>query len=149
MKTYKSTIGRYRIVSEKGHTLPKVQLKSSLDAAKYIRPVYDGEIDVREMFFIILLNRSNNTTRYVQISSGGVSGTVVDMKIILKHCIEGMASSVIAVHNHPSGNIQPSSQDEELTRRLKTALSYMDIKLLDHIIVSEAQYYSFADEGII
>ena len=86
---------------------------------------------------------------FKNISSGGVSGTVVDTKIILKHAIEILASGIIAVHNHPSGNLQPSEADRKITRTLKDAAKLLDIHLIDHLIIGDKNYFSFADEGIL
>ena len=102
-----------------------------------------------EEFWILLLTRSNEVIRPVQISQGGISGTVADPKIIFKSALEHLASSMILVHNHPSGNLKPSEADKELTRRLVTSGKLLDIPVLDHLIVSELGYLSFADEGML
>ena len=102
-----------------------------------------------EEFWVMLLNRSNKIINKNKISQGGVAGTVIDVKIILKKAIEKLASSVILCHNHPSGNIEPSDADIGITRKLKEAAEIMDIKLLDHIIVADNSYFSFLDEGIL
>jgi DNA repair protein RadC len=102
-----------------------------------------------EEFWILMLNRANKIIDKKRISSGGVSGTVSDPKIILKAAIDKLASGIIVCHNHPSGNINPSRADTELTKKLKQACSLVDISFIDHLIVSEKTYYSFADEGVI
>ena len=107
-------------------------------------------IDKRhEEFWILLMNRANEILRPVQISAGGVSGTVADPKIIFKQAIEHLASSIILLHNHPSGNLTPSQPDKELTLKLKDAGKLLDIPVLDHLIFTDKAYYSFADEGIL
>ncbi|MCF8364914.1 MAG: DNA repair protein RadC [Bacteroidales bacterium] len=100
-----------------------------------------------EQFAIILLNRASHFIKVVNVSEGGVSGTVVDPKKVFKLAIENNASSIILAHNHPSGNINPSDQDIMLTKKLKKAGDYIDISVLDHIIVGGENYYSFADSG--
>ncbi len=102
-----------------------------------------------EEFWIVLLNRANVVIRKVQISAGGVAGTIADPKLIFKSALEHLASAIILVHNHPSGNLKPSQTDRDLTRKLKEAGKYLDIPVLDHVIITEKQYFSFADEGIL
>ncbi|GAB3506539.1 DNA repair protein RadC [Spirosoma knui] len=102
-----------------------------------------------EEFWILLMNRANEVLRPVQISAGGVSGTVADPKIIFKQAIEHLASSMILLHNHPSGNLTPSQADKDLTRKLKDAGRLLDIPVLDHLIFTDKAYLSFADEGIL
>lgn len=102
-----------------------------------------------EEFWILLLSRSNSIICKQKISQGGISGTVTDVRLILKSAIDNMASSLILAHNHPSGNLKPSEQDIALTQKLKEAAKLMDINVLDHIIVTNSKYYSFADEGIL
>lgn len=100
-----------------------------------------------EEFWIILLNRSNNVIRKIPISIGGVSGTVADPKLIFKTALENLASAVILVHNHPSGNVNPSDADLVLTRKIREAGRLLDMPVLDHLIFTDLNYYSFADEG--
>jgi DNA repair protein RadC len=102
-----------------------------------------------EEFYVLYLNKSNRVITHKHISSGGVTGTVADLKIILKHAIELLASALIAVHNHPSGNLKPSQADIDLTKRLKESGKLMDILLLDHLIIGDKNYYSFADIGML
>lgn len=100
-----------------------------------------------EEFWIILLNRANTVIKKVAISSGGVSGTVADPKLIYKIALENLASALILVHNHPSGNATPSDADINITKRLKNAGHLLEIPVLDHIIFTNTEHYSFADEG--
>ncbi|MDJ1466259.1 DNA repair protein RadC [Cytophagaceae bacterium DM2B3-1] len=104
---------------------------------------------LHEEFWVVLLNRSNVVMKKVQISVGGVSGTVADPKLIFKTALENLASSIILVHNHPSGNLKPSQADKDLTHKLKEAGKYLEIPVLDHVIITEKSYFSFADEGIL
>ncbi len=123
------------------------QIRSSRDAWQVIAPIL---MDLpHEEFWILLLNRANKVMSREQISLGGVAGTVVDAKIVFRKAIEGMASSIILVHNHPSGNLQPSQQDIDLTRKLKKAGEALDITVLDHLIIAENSYFSFADEHLL
>lgn len=102
-----------------------------------------------EVFAVIFLNRANKIKHFQVISSGGMTGTVADPRIILKKALEEEAVSIILCHNHPSGNLKPSKADQEVTEKIKQAAKYFDIQVLDHIIVSNEGYYSFADEGAI
>ena len=102
-----------------------------------------------EEFWIIILNRANYVLRKNKISSGGISGTVADPKLIFKSALDHSGSSIILVHNHPSGNLQPSQADITLTKTLKEAGKFLEIPVLDHIIVSDNSYFSFADEGMM
>jgi DNA repair protein RadC len=102
-----------------------------------------------EEFWMLYLNKSNSVISKVKISMGSTDQTIIDMKIIAKSAVECLASSAVAVHNHPSGNINPSKHDISLTTKIKDALSFFGIPLLDHIIISDDKYYSFADEGML
>lgn len=125
----------------------KISIKSSKDIAYYLK---DKLSDLRhEVFAVIFLNRANNIKHFEIISSGGITGTVADPRMILRKAIEEDATSIILSHNHPSGNLKPSRADEELTLKIKQAATYFDIMILDHIIVSEEGYFSFSDEGIL
>jgi DNA repair protein RadC len=103
----------------------------------------------KEEFWVLLLNRANRVTKKKRVSEGGVSGTVADPKIIFKMALEELASGVIVAHNHPSGNLQASQSDLDLTKKLKEAGKFLEIQLLDHIIIANQKYLSFADEGMI
>jgi DNA repair protein RadC len=128
-------------------SLEKTVIRSSRDIAHYLHASlkdYDHEV-----FAVVFLNRANKINHFEIISKGGITGTVADPRIILKKALEEEATSVVLCHNHPSGNLIPSRADEELTRKIKEAAGYFDIKVIDHIIVSEEGFYSFADEGIL
>jgi DNA repair protein RadC len=122
-------------------------IKNSCEIAEYLKIILQDYN--YEVFGVIYLNRANKIKHFEIISRGGISGTVADPRLILKQAIEQEATSIILTHNHPSGNLQPSRADEDITSKIKLAASYLDIKVLDHIIVSEDGYYSFADEGMI
>jgi len=137
-------LGRRRQASS---SLEKTVVRSSRDIAQYLQITLK---DYRyEVFAVVFLNRANKINHFEIISKGGITGTVADPRIILKKALEEDATSIVLCHNHPSGNLHPSRADEELTKKIKEAASYFDIKIIDHIIVSEDGYYSFADEGIL
>lgn len=102
-----------------------------------------------EEFWVLLLNRANVVIKKVQISSGGVTGTVADPKIIFKCALDNLACAIILAHNHPSGNLKPSEADITLTKKIKGSGVLLEIPVLDHIIFTNSAYYSFADEGIL
>jgi len=102
-----------------------------------------------EVFGVLFLNQSNKVNHFEIVSRGGITGTVADPRVILRKALDAEATSIILCHNHPSGSLKPSRADEELTRKIKEAASYFDIKVMDHLIVSEQGYYSFSDEGIL
>jgi DNA repair protein RadC len=150
MKQYKSNVPEYslKILSS---DFKKVKIQRSKDSADYIRQFYSDDIGIYESFFMILLNSANNTTGWVKISQGGINGTVADPRLIAKYAIETLASSVIIAHNHPTGNMNPSHNDIELTKVIKKGLKLFEVTLLDHIIIGpdKDKYYSFADESLI
>lgn len=125
----------------------RARITSSRDAYEEIKPHLLDK--AHEEFWILLLNRANEVVKVVQISTGGVSGTVADPKLIFKHALEHLASGLILIHNHPSGNLTPSQADKDLTRKLKDAGRLLDIPVLDHLIFTDRGYLSFADEGIL
>ncbi len=102
-----------------------------------------------EEFWILLLKRNNEVIKKVKVSSGGVSGTAVDSKIIFKYALEELASSLILFHNHPSGNCKPSQEDVRLTKKLQSAGQLLDIGVMDHIIFCDHDFYSFADQSLM
>ena len=125
-------------------------IHSSVDGYAVCMHYWNGDkIDLLEEFKVLFLNRANRVLQIFPVSQGGISGTVADPRLILAGAIKMAASAIILVHNHPSGNLQPSRADEELTTKIKAATSYFDIKVLDHLIISSEGYYSFADEGLL
>jgi DNA repair protein RadC len=125
--------------------LDKKKITSSRDVFEYLIGIFGDS--TYEAFYILLLNRANCVIKAVQISEGGFSGTVADPKKIFKIALEHNTSSIILCHNHPSGNIQPSDADIKLTHKLKAAGEMLDLPVIDHIILGDEKYYSFADEG--
>ena len=135
-------LGRRRQAAE---SLIKPAVSSSSAVAEYLRSVLQDE--TREIFVVIFLNRANRINGHHIISTGGITGTVADPRIIMKKALEENATGIILSHNHPSGNINPSREDINLTKKIKEAASYLDISVLDHIIIGNDKYYSFADSG--
>jgi DNA repair protein RadC len=123
------------------------KVTSSADLARYLRKRLGSED--REQFVVVFLNAGNRILGHEVISSGGITGTVVDVRIVLRRVIESKATGLILCHNHPSGNLRPSAADHSLTQQLKAAATLLTLKVLDHIIVSDEGYYSFADEGVL
>lgn len=122
-------------------------IQSSEDAFSYVAAKLQ-DLPLEE-FWIILLNQASKPIKTIKISSGGVSQVVVDARIIMRHAITQLASSIILIHNHPSGNLKPSKQDIQLTDKLKQGVTLFDIRLLDHLIITDNDYFSFADQGLI
>ena len=137
-------LGRRRRGSE---ALVQDKITSSLSVFEMMQPRL-GDLP-HEEFWIIYLNNSNKVIRTVQLSKGGITGTVVDIRIAFKTALQLGAVAVILVHNHPSGTLKPSQPDIQLTKKLKTAGEHLDIKVLDHLIVTEKAYFSFADEQLL
>ena len=135
MKSYKTKIPAYRLAKTQSD-LQKVKITCSRDAADYARQFFADDIEIYESVFILLLNRANNTIGWAKISQGGISGSVIDVKIILKYAVESLASSAILVHNHPSGEIRPSDADIRVTERIKKAMKMIDTTLIEHIILT-------------
>lgn len=127
--------------------LEKTVVRSSRDIAAYLQATLKDHS--YEVFAVVFLNQANKINHFEIISKGGLTGTVADPRIILKKALEENATSIVLCHNHPSGNLKPSRADEEITKKIKEAAAYFDIKIIDHIIVSEDGFYSFADEGIL
>lgn len=129
----------------KEEVVTHVKICSAKDVYNLISP-YVSDLN-HEEFWVIYLNRANIVLRKEKVSSGGVSGTVVDQKIILKKALLHLASSIILVHNHPSGNLKPSLADKKVTQKMKLACEMLEINLVDHLIIARNAYYSFADES--
>lgn len=154
MISYKKTIPNIRLVMDSS-SHQAMKITSAKDAAILLTNLYDDSIGIYESVYMITLNQANNTTGFVQVSTGGITGCVVDIRLVAKYAVEMMATGVILCHNHPSGNLSPSHADAALTQKVKAGLDTLDIRLLDHIILSpEAKsnpdmFYSFQQEGRI
>lgn len=125
----------------------KNSVKTSADIAHFFMAQLQDKL--HEVFAVAYLNRANKINHLEVISEGGITGTVADPRIILKKALEHNAVNIVLCHNHPSGSLKPSRADELLTRKIKEAAQLLDMNVIDHIIVSEEGYYSFADEGIL
>jgi DNA repair protein RadC len=137
-------LGRRRKLAE----VPEIpQIKCSKDVANIFQPLL-ADLP-HEEFWILFLNRSNKVMSRMKLSQGGISGTVTDVRLVMKKAIECLASGIIVCHNHPSGNLNPSESDSKITQKIKDAGNLLDIQLLDHLIITDKDYYSFADNGAI
>lgn len=126
------------------------QIKRSRDAYDILLNSWDKDkIDFVEQFKVMILNRAQKVLGICEISQGGSSGTVADPKIIFALALKANATGIIVSHNHPSGNLRPSQADIDLTKKLKEAGKFLELQLLDHVIVTSEGYYSFADEGLV
>lgn len=125
-------------------------IKGSDDAYTLLYHSWDKKkIEIQEQFKVLMLNRANHAIGLYELSTGGIVGTIADPKLIFAAALKAGASSIVTAHNHPSGNLNPSSRDEELTNKIRQAGKLLEIDLLDHIIVTPYGYYSFANEGLI
>ncbi len=137
-------IGRRRKLSD---ILSRKQINKSRDVFEIFHPILSDL--PHEEFWILLLNRSNKVISKIKISQGGITGTVIDIKMIIKNALEKLASSIILCHNHPSGNITASNADNDITNKLVEASKLFEIQVLDHIIIGDNKYYSYADNNKI
>ncbi len=137
-------LGRRRKSAE---IIESAKIRSSNDVYTVFNPMLADL--THEEFWLLYLNRSNKILSRHKLSQGGVSGTITDVRLIIKKAIELLASSIIICHNHPSGNLDPSEADNRITQKIKEAAGYFDISLLDHIIVTDNGYYSYADNGAL
>ncbi len=148
----KNKVNEIRIsYREKISTSKSDAIKSSDDAAKLIYKSWDeSTIGLHESFKVLLLNNSNKIKGIYQLSSGGITGTLVDLRILFAVILKTLSVGVILVHNHPSGKLKPSEADKQLTTKIKDAAKLFDVNILDHlIIVPNGSYYSFADNGML
>ena len=123
------------------------KIGSSADVCKLMQPLI-GDLP-HEEFWVLLLNNSNKVVHKLQLSKGGLTQTIVDVRLIFKTALEHLATALILVHNHPSGQLNPSGADKDITQKIKLAGNSLDIKLLDHLIITQNDYFSFADDGIL
>ena len=137
-------LGRRRRGEE---ALEKKKIISSESVFELMQPII-GELE-HEEFWIVYLNNSNKVILKNQLSKGGITGTLVDVRLVLKNALEVGATGLILAHNHPSGTLKPSKADKQITSKLQIAAESLDIKVLDHLIVTENAYFSFADEAIL
>jgi len=136
---------------EKTKILKSDVIKSSADVAKLLFKDWDSDtIGLQESFKVLLLNNSNKVKGIYQISQGGITGTLVDLRILFAVVLKSLSVGIILAHNHPSSKLQPSETDKQLTRKIKKAADFLDIKVLDHLIITpNGNYYSFSDNGLL
>lgn len=128
----------------------RIQVKGSEQLHTLLRELYrEDSIDLQEVFIVLFLNRAAKVIGYWEASKGSRTGTVIDPALLMKAAIDCGACYIVLTHNHPSGNLQPSRADRELTEKIKLGASYFDIKVMDHIILTSEGYLSFADEGLL
>jgi DNA repair protein RadC len=123
------------------------KIGSSQDVYHLLQPIL-GDLE-HEEFWILFLNNSNKVLHKAQLSKGGITGTLVDVRLVMKQTLELGAVAIILAHNHPSGTLRPSAADKQITQKIKTASETLDVKVLDHLIITQKSYYSFADEKIL
>ena len=137
-------------LSYKPKNISKYKVTSSEDAYKYLLSTYKkGTICYKEYFKVLFLNQANQVLGYTLISGGGLTETTADVRLIFQAALLTNSVALILAHNHPSGNLKPSPEDIRLTKQVREASNFMRIKILDHIILSDTEYYSFADEGML
>lgn len=127
--------------------LEKPKITNSKDGFNIMQPII-GDLE-HEEFWVLFLNNSNKVLAKNQISKGGLTATIVDVRLLFKQALELTSVAMIVCHNHPSGKLEPSNADKQLTQKIKQAGTTLDIKLLDHLIITEKAYFSFADEGLL
>ncbi len=148
----KDKVNEIQIVYKEKIALSKSPaIKSSADAGKLLFETWDkNTIEVQESFKVLLLNNSNKIKGIYQLSTGGITGTLVDIRILFAVILKSLSVAVILSHSHPSGKLMPSEADKQLTQKIKNAAAFFDVKVLDHlIIVPNGEYYSFADNDIL
>ena len=140
---------QYGLTKKKGFAYNGDPLNCSTKVEQFARKFYKEDIEIYESSFLIMLSQSGSVLGWAKISQGGTASTVVDAKIVAKFAVDAMASAVILVHNHPSGNLKPSKEDINLTKKIREGLRLLDIHLLDHVIIGANGMYSMNDNGMI
>lgn len=125
------------------------EIDSSTTAAKFARQFYGDDLNLYESFFLILTNTHNKPIAWAKVAQGGINEVGVDIMILAKFVVDSLAKNVILVHNHPSGGLTPSAPDKSLTKKVIDALALLGAKVADHIILTDSDYYSFRDNGLI
>jgi len=145
MKKYKFPKIKVKVSVTKGD---KVTITSPEKMVEVMRSIFDADtIMWTEEVIMVCLNRANDVVGYYRVSSGGFSGTVLDPRVVMTIALQNASSSIILAHNHPSGNLKPSEGDISITEKIKNACAFFDMKLLDHIIITDESYYSFNESG--
>ena len=131
---------------------PKIKvtnIETGVNAARTIYQILEAEIELREYFILMFLNRSNIISSYYLLSIGGINGTIADIRLAFGIALKCLANAIIIIHNHPSGNLQPSDADLKLTNKFKEAGILLEIPILDHIILTKESYFSFEEHGLL
>lgn len=149
MKTFKSTLKEINALYKTEKKIHNIKISSSSSVNEFIRKLYPVDLTYREAVLVLYLNNANRTISFSIISIGGLTGTLVDIRLILKDALLSKATAMILIHNHPSSSLSASCADKDITKKVKEASALMDIKLLDHLILTEDSYYSFADDGVL
>ncbi|MFD1314228.1 JAB domain-containing protein [Namhaeicola litoreus] len=147
MQTFVSKLREVTAVYKTVNDLNNIKISCSKDVADFVRRIYPVDINIREAMVVLYLNNSNRTIGYSINSIGGITGTLVDVRLILRDALLTQATGLILIHNHPSGSLQPSTPDLTITTKVKESAKIMDVNLIDHLILTEESHYSFADEG--
>lgn len=147
MKKYKFPKIKVKVSVTKGD---KVTITSPEKMVEVMRSIFDADTILwTEEVIMVCLNRANDVVGYYRVSSGGFSGTVLDPRVVMTIALQNACSSIILAHNHPSGNLKPSEGDKSITEKIKNACSFFDMKLLDHLIITDESYFSFNENGLI
>ena len=149
LKYYKRVIAEVQATYVTKNQIHSAKMNSPNKVNEYVRKIFPVDINYREAFMCIYLNRANNVQAYSVISIGGISGTVADPKVIFQHALLCNATSFIMIHNHPSGSLKPSQSDIQLTKKMAQVGECMTLPVTDHIIIGSKGFFSFADEGLI
>jgi len=149
MKKRKNAFNEITAVYRKNPNVPSGKINGSTSAAEIARLIWPVDITHREAIVCLMVNNSHQPTGFSTISTGGITSALCDLRILYQNVLISNAVAIILVHNHPSGTLKPSQADIDLTKKVKAAGDILDIKLLDHIILTETSFYSFADEGLL
>jgi len=149
MKNSKNEFNEITAVYKRNPNVPIGKLNGSESASKIARAIWPVDICHREAIVCLMMDNSNRPTGFSTISTGGITSAQCDLRILYQNVLISNAVAIILVHNHPSGTLRPSGADRDLTQKVKRAGELLDIKLLDHIILTETTYFSFADEGLL
>lgn len=148
MIQYKSMVGEMSL-NYKTKDKPKIKILRSADAYEYCKMFWPDDIEYRESFYVLALNRASNIIAWIEISKGGTTGTVADKKMIFQSLLMSNADRFIIMHNHPSGQLKPSEQDIKLSKDINMGSKYLELTMLDSIIITTESFYSMADNGIL
>lgn len=149
MKTLENQNTKIYTLRKLQSKFPIQEISTSESASDFIRKFYTDDIEIFESAFLLMLNSSNKTIGYAKISQGGITGTVIDVRLVAKFAIDSLATGVILAHNHPSGKLRPSNSDKIITEKIKNGLAILDITLLDHLIITKDRLFSFSNEHIL